>query len=61
MAAWTSCSATSRGNPRSKRRVMRDDPPELVESICDRPGICPNCRSSGEVTSAVITSGPAPG
>lgn len=61
MAACTSCSATSSGRPRSKRKVMRDKPPELEDSICAKPGIWPNWRSSGEVTSAVMTSGPAPG
>ena len=36
-------------------------PPELVEVICARPGICPNWRSSGAVTELTITSGLAPG
>ena len=45
----------------AKRSVMTDAPPELVDDICDRPGICPNWRSSGAVTLDVITSGLAPG
>jgi len=36
-------------------------PPELVESICFSPGICPNCVSSGAVTEEAMTSGLAPG
>ena len=34
---------------------------ELVDVISERPGIWPNCRSSGAVTLEAITSGPAPG
>ena len=43
--------------------LQRDDraPNELVDVICLRPGICPNCRSSGAVTAVAITSGLAPG
>ncbi|MCY1411841.1 hypothetical protein D9M71_272360 [compost metagenome] len=61
MAACTSCSATSSLTSRLKRRVMTEAPPELVEDIWVRPGICPNWRSSGAVTALVITSGLAPG
>src|SRR5690606_4358191 len=61
IAAWTSCSATSRFTSSVKRRVITEAPPELVEDICERPGICPNWRSSGAVTALVITSGLAPG
>ncbi len=61
MAACTSCSATSSCTARSKRSVMTDAPPELLDDICARPGIWPNCRSSGAVTEDVITSGLAPG
>ena len=42
-------------------RVMTEPPPELVEVIWFRPGICPNWRSSGAVTEEAITSGLAPG
>ena len=35
--------------------------PELTDHIWPRPGICPNCCSSGPVTAEVITSGLAPG
>ena len=40
---------------------MTELPPELVEVIWFRPGICPNWRSSGAVTEDAITSGLAPG
>ena len=40
---------------------MTDAPPELVEDISFRPGICPNCFSSGAVMAEVMTSGLAPG
>jgi len=40
---------------------MTEAPAELVEDICLRLGIWPNCRSSGAVTAEVITSGLAPG
>ena len=61
MAACTCCSATSSGRLRLNCSVMTDAPPELVDDIWFSPGICPNWRSSGEVTSEVITSGLAPG
>ena len=60
-AACTSCSATSMLSARSNWSVMTELPKELVEVICLRPGIWPNCRSSGAVTELAITSGPAPG
>ena len=41
--------------------VITDAPPELVDDIWVSPGICPNWRSSGAVTTDVITSGLAPG
>ena len=41
--------------------VMIEAPPELAEVIWLRPGISPNCRSSGAVTDEVMTSGLAPG
>jgi hypothetical protein len=31
-------------------------PPELVDDICFKPGICPNWRSSGAVIDDVVTS-----
>ena len=40
---------------------MTEAPAELVEDIWLRPGIWPNCRSSGAVIDEVITSGLAPG
>ncbi len=41
--------------------MITDAPPELVDDIWFKPGICPNWRSSGAVTDEVITSGLAPG
>jgi hypothetical protein len=41
--------------------VITDDPAEETDDISFRPGIWPNCRSSGAVTEVVITSGLAPG
>ena len=41
--------------------VITDTPAELLEDICLSPGIWPNWVSSGEVTSAAMTSGLAPG
>ncbi len=61
MAAWTSCSATSRLRSSAKRSVISELPAELVEVICASPGICPNWRSSGAVTVDAMTSGLAPG
>ncbi len=61
IAACTCCSATSSGKVRLNCSVMTDAPPELVDDIWFRPGICPNCRSRGEVTNEVMTSGLAPG
>jgi hypothetical protein len=46
---------------RSNCNVMTELPNELVEVICLRPGIWPNCRSSGAVTDVAMTSGLAPG
>ena len=42
-------------------RVMTEAPAELVDDIWFRPGICPNCFSSGAVIAEVMTSGLAPG
>ena len=44
----------------AKRSVITEAPPELVDDICDSPGIWPSWRSSGAVTLEVITSGLAP-
>ena len=41
--------------------VPIEAPPLLADVIWLRPGISPNCRSSGAVTDDVITSGLAPG
>jgi hypothetical protein len=41
--------------------VMTEAPEDEAEVMRVRPGICPNWRSSGEVTVSAITSGLAPG
>ena len=46
---------------RSNCTVIAVAPSELVEVICDTPGICANCRSSGCATEEAIVSGEAPG
>jgi hypothetical protein len=61
MAACTSCSATSSPRFRMNCKTITELPLELVEVIWFRPGICPNCRSSGAVTEDAMTSGLAPG
>jgi hypothetical protein len=61
MAAWTSCSATSRLRSRLNCSAITELPPELLEVIWVRPGICPNWRSRGAVTEEAMTSGLAPG
>ena len=61
IAACTSCSATSSDSDKANRSVMTDAPPELVDDICAKPGIWPNCRSRGAVMLDAITSGLAPG
>src|SRR5260221_13528062 len=61
IAACTSCSATSIFRRNENCKTMDELPSELVDVICVRPGICPNCRSSGAVTADDITSGLAPG
>jgi hypothetical protein len=61
IAACTSCSAMSSDSSRLNCSVITEAPPELVDDICFKPGICPNWRSSGAVTDEVITSGLAPG
>jgi hypothetical protein len=61
MAACTSCSAESSSIASANCSVMTEAPPELVEDICFKPGICPNCRSRGAVIEEVTTSGLAPG
>ena len=42
-------------------KVITDAPAELVEDIWLKPGIWPNCFSSGAVMAEVMTSGLAPG
>ncbi len=61
MAAWTCCSATSRVMASENWSVTMAQPAELVEVICERPGIWPNWRSRGAVTLVAMTSGLAPG
>ena len=59
--ACTCCSATSSASPSPNWSVTIDTPAALVDAMRDRPGIWPNCRSSGAVTVCAITSGLAPG
>ena len=52
--------------PVAARELTRSDfeyelPPELVDIICFKPGIWPNCRSRGAVTAEAMTTGLAPG
>ena len=61
IAAWTSCSATSRLSLRLNCSVITDEPAELAELIWLSAGIWPSWTSSGAVTDEVITSGLAPG
>ena len=61
IAAWTSCSATSRLRLRVNCSVITDEPAELDDDIWLSPGIWPSCTSSGAVIEPVITSGLAPG
>ena len=61
MAACTCCSATSMASDRENCRVITEAPAELVEDIWLKPGIWPNCFSSGAVMAEVMTSGLAPG
>ncbi len=46
---------------RSNWTVIPVAPSELVDVICETPGICAICRSSGCATEAAIVSGEAPG
>jgi hypothetical protein len=61
IAACTSCAAPSMSRLRSNCSVIWLMPNELDEVMFASDGICPNCRSSGAVTSAAIVSGLAPG
>ncbi len=61
IAAWTSCSAASIGRESSNCSVIWELPKPETEVICDRPGICPNCRSRGVVTAEAMVSALAPG
>src|ERR1700759_1954716 len=46
---------------RSNWTVIAVAPSELVDVICETPGICAICRSSGCATDVAIVSGEAPG
>ena len=61
MAACTSWAAESISRLRSNWSVIWLTPNELEEVMVESEGICPNCRSSGAVTSDAMTSGLAPG
>jgi hypothetical protein len=61
IAACTSCAAESMFRSRVNWSVMVAVPNALMEVICERPLIWPNCRSKGSVTEDAMTSGLAPG
>ena len=61
MPACTSCAAESMSRLKSNCNVIWLTPNELDEVMVESEGICPNCRSSGAVTSAAMMSGLAPG
>src|SRR5450631_3765248 len=61
MAACTSCSAASMLRSNSNCRVICELASLLTDVICEREGICPNCRSSGVVTAEAMVSALAPG
>ena len=46
---------------RSNWTVIAVAPSALVDVICETPGICAICRSSGWATEVAIVSGKAPG
>src|ERR1700735_4322244 len=61
MAAWMSLAAASVVRLRSNWTVIAVAPSELVDVICDTPGICAIWRSRGCATEVAIVSGEAPG
>src|SRR4029077_6363828 len=61
IADCTSWAAASMSRLRSNCSVTWLMPNELDDVMVCKAGICPNCRSSGAVTSAAIVSGLAPG
>ena len=61
IAAWMSLAAASMLRSRSNWTVIPVTPSELVDVICETPGIWAICRSSGWATEAAIVSGDAPG
>ena len=61
IAACTSCSAASMLRDSSNWSVICELPKPDTDVICARPGIWPNCRSSGVVTADAIVSALAPG
>ena len=61
MPDCTSWAAASMSRSRLNCSVIWDSPNELCDDMAASDGICPNCRSSGAVTSVAIVSGLAPG
>ncbi len=61
IAACTSCAAESTVRLRSNCNVISAYSVALLEVICVRPGIWPNCRSSGVVTVPATVCASAPG
>src|ERR1700685_806856 len=56
-----SLAAASMLRLRSNWTVIAVAPSELVDVICETPGICAICRSSGCATEVAMVSGDAPG
>src|ERR1700735_5607967 len=56
-----SLAAASMLRLRSNWTVIAVAPSELVDVICETPGICAICRSSGCATDVAIVSGEPPG
>ena len=61
MAVSTSVAAASMLRARSNCRVIWLVPMTLTDVICARPGICPNCVSSGVATADAMVARLAPG
>ena len=61
IAAWMSLAAASILRSRSNCTLIVVAPSWLVDVICETPGICAICRSSGCATEEAIVSGEAPG
>ena len=61
IASSTSVAAASMLRDRSNCIVIWLEPETFTDVICAKPGICPNCVSSGVATAVAIVCGLAPG